>query len=208
MKNKNFTYKNSAYKFHINKNTIPKNSFLKASPQIYIASPELVFCELSEIFSFEKLMLLGLELCGTYSICEELESGFITDCAPLTTPAKLKNFTKSLRKRQTNQKGIQKASIAAEILESQCASPQEARLFTILASPRKFGGYGIKNIKLNSVIKLSADSSKLCGQKIIIPDLCIHSSKIAIEYDSDAFHENSMQNRRDKLRIDALTNDG
>lgn len=42
----------------------------------------------------------------------------------------------------------------------------------------------------------------------MIVDICCIKTKIAIEYDSRAFHSDAVQNRKDKLRIDALIHDG
>lgn len=205
-KNSFYTYKN--YKIHIYKNNLPTGSFNKISNNIYIASPELTFLQLAETLPFEKLLLLGLEMCGTYSIDNESEYGFVSQREPYTSANKINNYIKQVRLQQNCYKNIRKASLAAKTLADNCASPQEALLYTMLASPRKYGGFGIKNIKLNKKIYLSKSGQKICGQKIIIPDLSIRTNKIAIEYDSDTFHDNQRQNRRDKLRIDALINDG
>ena len=93
-------------------------------------------------------------------------------------------------------------------LKSNSASPQESRLFIKLCLPRKYGSYGVKGFVFNKPIKLSQRSYNILGQTTIKPDLVNEATKVAIEYDSAAFHENSEQNKRDKLRLDALHNDG
>lgn len=88
------------------------------------------------------------------------------------------------------------------------ASPLESRLGIVLGGSRKIGAFQINNIEMNVPVRLSTSASEICGQRQVIPDLSIPAKKVAIEYDSDAFHDNGNQNRRDKKRIDALQHDG
>ena len=78
----------------------------------------------------------------------------------------------------------------------------------MLGGPRIIGAFQINNLEMNVSVKLSKSASEICGQRQVIPDLSVPAKKIAIEYDSDAFHDNVNQNRRDKKRIVALRHDG
>ena len=48
----------------------------------------------------------------------------------------------------------------------------------------------------------------IAGQDYIIPDISCKKKKVAIEYDSAQFHENTERGQRDKRRRDALVKDG
>lgn len=98
--------------------------------------------------------------------------------------------------------------MVANLLSDFSASPQESRLYIILTLPRSYGGFGVKNLKFNCRIGLSKEAQTICGKKHIKPDLCNPKTKIAIEYDSDAYHSEISQNRTDKKRLDALMYDG
>lgn len=47
---------------------LPEHSFVHGRDGVLIASPELLFLELSASYSSVELMKLGMELCGTYAI--------------------------------------------------------------------------------------------------------------------------------------------
>lgn len=88
------------------------------------------------------------------------------------------------------------------------ASPQESRIYIILVSSHAQGGFGIRGLQFNRKIELSENAKQQSGQSVIIPDFCNSKTKIAIEYDSSAYHDINAQNQRDKLRINALRHDG
>lgn len=198
---KKINYKYSGAKF-------PFGSFVKFKDNIYISSPELLFYQLSSILNEAQLFLMGLEICGNYSISTDSVDGFATNIKPLTTPEKINSYLKLLSKENNYLPYISIAKKVARELKSNSASPQESRLFIKLCLPRKYGSYGAKGFTFNKPIKLSQRSYDILGQTTIKPDLVNEATKVAIEYDSSAFHENADQNTRDKLRLDALHNDG
>lgn len=167
-----------------------------------------MFCQLANTLPFEKLLLLGFELCGTYLINEFVESGFLSDCPPLTSAIKITKYANKLANYNDCFPGIKKAKHAIKYVKDNSASPQESRLSIIFTLPRKFGGFGLRNCILNRPVKISKAAAIICGQNTITPDISIPENKIAIEYDSESFHNNDMQNSRDKRRIDALLHDG
>lgn len=206
--NKNYCYASKHFIFHNYIGKLPNGSFVKFGDGLYVSSPELLFCQMSQCLSEEKLLLLGLEMCGSYCISHDTEFGFVNNLDPLTTPAKINNYICSLKKLQKNFRSINKALYISKYLEQGSASPQESRLYIMLAAPRKMGGYGIKHLRFNNTVNLSKQAKEICGQSIVIPDLSIRENKIAVEYDSDAFHGETFQNRKDKKRIGALSHDG
>lgn len=168
-----------------------------------LVSPELLYCQMSATLDEVDLMLLALELCGSYSINPSEDKGFTSNINSVTTPAKIQNYIKRIKNTAGNFKGIKKAERIAKWLQKGSASPQESRLYIALCAPRYLGGYAIRGMKFNEAIQLSKKASSICGQKILIPDLSICKYKIAIEYDSNYFHDNANQNNKDKRRADA-----
>lgn len=195
-------------KTHYLKNGFINNSFVKYSNDIFIASPELVFCQMSKELSIEQLMLLGLEYCGSYALSQSAAEGFICNIQPLSTASKMQKFSKALKDHNNNFPGIKNALTVSKILIDNCASPMEAELYLKLSAPRHLGGYAVKNLIANTRINLSKKASDILGFHYLRADLCIKKSKIAIEYDSNTFHDNTGQNEKDKLRADALQHDG
>lgn len=192
--------------YYINK--FPKNSFCKYSNDILITSPELTFCLLSSFMNFEQLVLLGFELCGTYSFPEITGNDIKYHVSPVTYTSRLSEYVNELHKSYANFQGIYKALNALEIIADGSASPQESNLFTMLCAPKKFGGYGVNNLELNKEIDLSPTSKLIANQNTIKPDICNKKNKFSIEYDSNSFHDNYTQNSKDKCRINALNHDG
>lgn len=78
----NAKHESKYFRFHNYTGSYPAGSFLKLKDNIYLASPELLFCQMAQNLSIEKLLLLGFELCGTYSVYPESETGFISNVKP------------------------------------------------------------------------------------------------------------------------------
>ena len=205
---KQHVYSSSHFKFHIYSGKYPKGSFYKLNETIYLACPELMFCQLASTYSFEKLMLLGYEICGTYSHNEKSSFGFTNNIAPLTTAQNISEYISKMSKCSNNFPGLKNAKKASKFLLDNSASPQESRLSLLLTGPRSIGAFAVKNCALNQKVKLSNKAAQICSQPYVYPDICIENKKIAIEYDSDFFHSQISQNRKDKRRINALQFDG
>lgn len=186
----------------------PKNSFIELEEKIYIPCPELLFYQLSQILNFSHLMLAGLELCGNYSLVDNIESCNPYEIQPVLNKESLLKYLNNLQTINSHAQSIRKANCAAKYLEENSFSPLESRLYIMLCSPRYLGGFGITNMKFNKKVSLSNKATKILGHKCVYPDLCNKNLKIAIEYDSEKFHDNTAQNIKDKLRINALQSDG
>ena len=206
--NPNNIYSCKKLKTHYLKQGFINNSFLKYSNDIYIASPELVFCQMAKELTIEQLMLLGLEYCGTYVPSESSAEGFVSNLSPITTASRVKKFVMALKMHNNNFPGIQNAITVSNFLIDNCASPMESRLYIKLGMPRNLGGYGVKNLTANTRINLSKKAATILGFPYLRADFSIKGSKIAIEYDSNTFHDNTGQNEKDKLRANALQYDG
>lgn len=202
---KNFMHRSNYYCTHYSGMKYPYNSFVQIHDHVFVASPELMFFQLAPKLSREKLALIIMELCGSYALFSDQDKKLISNLSSLTSLEKINAFIKNTNKHVS---GINKLSDALKMSANGSASPQESILYIILCSPHKFGGYNIQDISLNQKVKLSTKASEIACQKYIYPDLSVKRVKIAIEYDSDEYHDNSLQNRKDKLRQDALQLDG
>lgn len=206
--NKKTEYRKKNLKLHHINQNIPRGSFLKYSDEVYISSPELLFCQLSNLFNIEELFLLGLEFCGKYCVNTSYENNFYYGVAPLTTKKKLLAFVNCIHINYRNYPGIHKAITVSNLIINNSASPQESRLIIKLCMKRSFGGYEVRGLKANQKIKLSKDAENILGYGYITPDLSNPKTNIAIEYDSNKYHDNMQQNEKDKLRANAFYCDG
>lgn len=178
--------------------------FISITDNFSVCIPELVFLQMSTQMTPEKLMLTGLDMCAKFSVMD----GQLESCNPLTNPDKIMKFCKDVSKKKIKINGVQNATHYASKITGSSASPAETESFMKLCAPRQIGGYGVKNMRLNFTIKLSNVAASINGNQYITPDICNPKTKTAVEYQSEMFHDNTHQNRRDNLRYDALTYDG
>ena len=205
---KNNRYTQKYFNIHLLQDAQLKKFTNKLTYNISITCPELTILQLTSQLSYYELALLVHEFCGTFSISNDPEVQFISDLSPLTSVEKIRKFLKQIGERNKHLHG---SKIVKEILtfaSDNSASPMESRLYIKLCGPRSKGLYGCKNLCMNKEICLSNSASQISGQRIIKPDISSLNNKVAIEYDSTQFHENTEQGQRDKRRRDALVKDG
>lgn len=207
-RSKNPNYHNKSVKIHYLKGDYPLYSYLKYNEDIFIASPELLFVQMAKYLNIVQLMMLGLELCGSYSINNLAADGFIYNIKPITNYHKLSSYVNSFYNKNNNYPGIRKAIKALNYILDNSASPKESDLIIKLCTSHSIGGYGIKNFVSNYEIELSTGATNINGRSKIRPDLVCVKNKIALEYQSRAFHANPKQFEIDKIRSAALVYDG
>lgn len=195
------------YNYHIKQKHLPKLSFFRLSNKIYCSSGEFTTVQLAKKLCYEHLFLLVLELCGTYTI-DINSQDVVSQLEAFTTVKNLKTYAEKFKGLNPHTHGMNNLLEILDIAEDNSASPMESRLFVKLCGPRKRGCYNCKNLKMNNSVYLSEKASRIAGQKIVKPDLSCIEKKIAIEYDSTQFHENTEQGQKDKRRRDALVFDG
>lgn len=159
-----------------------------------VASPELLFLQLANILSIHRLILLGLELCS-HPPGEPSKS--------ITTEQKLKKF---LTKTQGH-RGHHKATRAMMYVKNGSASIMESLAYMILTLPHLLGGYGLKGAAFNHEIRLKSNAGYL-AQNRFYADLYYKEAKIAVEYESFAYHNNPLEQGRDMLRSTRLEGQG
>lgn len=160
-----------------------------------VASPELLFLQLALELSIHRLILLGLQLCsyppGNSSVA-------------ITTKEKLETFlAKTLGHR-----GHRKALRASKYIEDGSASIMESIVYMILTLPNVLGGYGLDGAVFNHEIKLKEEGGNRLGQKRCFTDLYYKSAKLAVEYESFAFHNSPWDQGKDMVRAATLERQG
>lgn len=205
--NPNFISKSKTKRYHLNSQKLPKGSLLNINNEIKTCSACYLLVQFANILNFEHLSLLILEFCGTYSINSETNTT-CTNLYPLTSIQEIKNYVKRFKSMNPNAKGINKILKICDFANNNSASPMESRVFIKLCGPKNKGFYGCKNLKLNHKVNISDKAKLIAGQNYITPDISCKNKKVAIEYDSAQFHENTPQGQRDKRRRDALVYDG
>ncbi|HWQ78498.1 MAG TPA: hypothetical protein VN381_06765, partial [Anaerovoracaceae bacterium] len=160
-----------------------------------VASPELLFLELACTLSIHRLILLGLQLCS-HPVGSHSEAA--------TTKKKLIKFLEKAR----GHRGHRKALRAAKYLENGSASIMESLAYMILTLPHALGGYGLNGAVFNQEIMLKNEARTLLGQGRCFVDLYYRRAKLAVEYDSFAYHSSPSEQGKDGVRSAILKRQG
>lgn len=176
---------------HLCKVPVPPNAVVNKK----VASPEFTFVQLAAKLDFHRLILLGLQLCS-YPPGKPEEA--------ITTKLKLMNFTEGA----FGHTGRLKAMRALKYIEGGSASVMESITYMILTLPHAWGGYGLSAPAFNHEIRFKSESGKHFGQKRYFVDLYYKSAKVAVEYDSFAFHNSPYELGKDALRSAILERNG
>ena len=193
---------------HVFRGETPAGCFMNAGNGLMASSPEFCFLQMAGQLTLVKLIELGYELCGVYSLpnaCDENvpERGFYNR-QPLTSIKKLKAFLDSM----PGVKGRKKAMRALRYLRDGSASPMETKLAIVLILPYMLGGYGFCLPEMNKRIDIPKASREFFSKDYYVCDLFWPDEKIAVEYDSDQQHTGSNRIANDSIRRNALGMEG
>lgn len=160
-----------------------------------IASPELIFLELALKLDIHRLILLGLQLCSH-------PPGKPNEA--ITTKEKLEIFLA----KTPGYHGRIKALRAIKYIRDGSASVMESIAYMILTLPHSLGGYGLNGAVFNHEIRLKEAASKRLGQNRCFADLYYKPAKLAVEYESFAFHSSPQEQGKDIMRAAILARHG
>jgi len=178
---------------HLFTGEAPEGCFISAKDILELSSPEFSFLQMSGRLSLVKLVELGYELCGTYSLPVSGDNnvpdrGF-NNRLPLTNVRQLSEFVSCM----TGVKGLNKTAAirALRYIIDGSASPMETKLAMLLTLPYKLGGFGFPKPKLNSRIIPSKTERKSSNKSFYSCDYFWPDHNTAVEYDSAQFHTGS-----------------
>lgn len=179
---------------HSCKLQLPRGAVVKRNGG-YVSSPELVFLELACELDIHRLILLGLQLCAH-------SPGKVSEA--LSTKRRLTSFLE----KTPRLRGNKKARRALKYVENGSGSIMESLLFMTLTLPHSYGGFGLTGASFNHQIPLNKESVKLLRQKHCYTDLYYAKKKIAIEYNSNQYHETPSARKKDAIRSAAIQQQG
>lgn len=193
--NKNLTRPLDDISYTVCSHSLPPNAFCKLGPKRFVASPEFTFITLSKHLGLVELVLVGCELTGTYALNDADDRGF-SRCDP---PATLETISRMV----CNCKGFngtKKASMATRHIIENSASPMETCSALLLTLPRRLGGYGLPKPFLNYRLDLTFEQRIALKRESITVDMMWPSGKMAIEYESTAWHRGGEKFVQDSIR--------
>ena len=188
---------------HLWTHDIPRGAFIDLGNGIYLSSPAFLFVQLASKLGEVELIMLGLELCGSYSLWRlpapsfgpsqgDLRTEATYELSPALTAARLKSFII----RMDGERGVVRARNAAKYVLDNDASPMESAVYLLLCLPRHLGGRGLPKPLFN--VKVNVTTSTTTTSRY--PDLYWPTRALDVEYQSDQDHSGDWARYRDARR--------
>lgn len=175
----------------------PKGTLLEIAPGILAPSFECYFLLKARDLSFEKLVLLGIELSGRYAHTRMDDAStaceFLVD--PVTTSRELSRYIESC----AGMTGSRPARAAVPWVLDNAYSSREAVIALEQCLPPKRGGRGYPRPILNAEISVPPSMRHLVARDTFTPDV-YWPELLDVEYDG-GYHNEEMQVERDKARV-------
>lgn len=172
----------------------PSRSFYKIAQDLYISTPEATFLQLGKESSLIQLITIGYELCGSYGLSAQSDSGFLRR-EPRSNPQLIERYLEKC----DGIHGVKAAKRASSYIAKGSASPMESLLSMLLCLPPSLGGFGLPRPELNFPIETNEGGIVMRRCDLYWPD-----QRFALEYDSDTFHSDASKLHLDSSRRSTL----
>ena len=178
---------------------IPPGLLLDIGDDIYVCGPELVFFQLLPSISTLGAIVLGYELCGSYSHFAPLVSGFY-DRPALTSKERISEASSLLK----GLRGVNHARKLLPLILEGSASPMETVTSNILFLPEEMGGLSLLMPILNYEVPLDDIARKITGTRTCVIDGAWPQLDRGFEYNGGD-HTDPIKDRK---RLEALAHAG
>ena len=179
---------------------IPAGLVREIEPNVYAAGPELCFIQMAQVTSLLGAVVLGHELCGSYSHFAQMVSGFY-ERPPLTSVERISQAIEQL----DGMYGTNRARKALQWVRDGSESPMETVVSCMLNLPTDMGGFGLVAPELNYEVKLDEVGRQITGTRTVRVDSGYPAQRVGLEYDGKDYHRDAV---KDRLRREALMHEG
>lgn len=161
--------------------SLPACSFIEVDEGIAISRPELIFLEMAGSMPMLRLVMLGHELCGTFSRDphDPRNGDAALSCAPATSREQIEEF---VRETKWNA-GAKRALEALSFVANDAWSPTESVISSLASLPYWEFGYGFGRCVLNKKIGTSTGLALAIGKKSRRPDILFDGTSVGLNYD-------------------------
>lgn len=188
---------------------LPKHSFVQARKDVLVATPEATFVQLARCLTLPQLLLVGMELCGTYALDGSGSDGTGFSQRPrLITVRRLAQYISWCH----GFDGLRIARQAVRLLMSNSGSPGESHTILALTLPLHLRGLGLPQPKLNRRTEVTIQNKDGTDQsqyyydfywsasKRVGSDKPLRKRRVDGEYDSDTHHAGTLKMHDDAHR--------
>ncbi|MBQ6453028.1 MAG: hypothetical protein IJJ14_01565 [Coriobacteriales bacterium] len=183
--------------------TIPAKSLVRIAPGVYVTSPEYCFVQLATKLNERDLVIAALHLCSSYALDARNENGLRWH-RPVTT---LRNLTRFADK-NPSLPGAKDAARALRFAMDDCAFPTQLKAVAALCLPRRLGGFGLTQPRLNHRLELSEAGAALLRRPDTSCDLYWPDAKLVLDYCGPQHHSRKCSEARASRRRSALESSG
>lgn len=162
---------------------LPKHSFVGLGDTIAVPTPELLFLEMRTELDTLGLALLGMELCGRYSLPRNGVGDPTYGIKQVTTARKLRDYVGAVSRLP----GLDHARRAVDLIRDNCWSPMEAPLVAFAGDGPDGLGYGIGDVIVNE--RKGANKPDLASKASRVPDLMFEGTTVGINYDGSGHYD-------------------
>ena len=164
---------------HLWLESIPARSLIELEPGIYVSGIELCAFQMAAELPERALIELYFELCSRYCMPFFDEEDYRDPPSPRTTRRKLKRFLSLL---PPGVDGRRKALRALPCVREGSRSPLETAMVMTLTCPKRLGGMGLRDIRMNYRLPLPPHIRQLTRRSSLICDAYIDRGAQDVEY--------------------------
>ena len=175
---------------------LPSGLVRQATASAFFCGPELTFIQMSSETSLLGSVVLGYELCGSYSHFSQMISGFY-DRPALTDVGKLREAIESV----PGMRGVNTARTALRWVRDGSASPMETVVSCMLSLPNEMGGFGMAPPELNYPIRLNKTEATIAGTDSLRIDTAYPESLVGVEFDGKDYHRDAEHDARRRTAL-------
>lgn len=150
---------------------------------LFACPPEFCLMQLAKYLDEVQLLGLAFEMCGFYTR-DECGKDFPRKLEPICTPGSIK---RSLQEYRGFHGAKRLRTIADEVLANS-RSVKETQMALQTCLPERLRGFSLPHPLMNYIIEVPFAESEMLGARSYTVDLCWPEHRLALEYDSEAFH--------------------
>lgn len=162
--------------------SLPEDAFVPLGDGLSIPCPELLFLEMDKFMGPLPQLMLGLELCGTFSrdpLDPRGGEGSL-GIPPLTTASAIRAFAE-----RASLYGHTRSDALLDCLADNAWSIAEALVAAYAALPLDELGHGLGPLSLNERHFAEGELGDLAARESRVPDMLLAGSSVGINYDGD-----------------------
>ena len=160
---------------------LPTGSFIDLREGLAISCPELLFVEMAKEMDPARHLMLGHELCGSFSRDpNDPRNGQVAlDLTPVTSKARIAAYME----KASHLHGITAARRTLELLSDNAWSPTESLVATIVSLPIALFGYGLGACALNKRLEMPEQLRWTTDMSSRVPDILFPGVNVGLNYD-------------------------